>query len=223
MTQARAVIFDLDGTLYHEGPLRRRMLIELGLGTLRLGLRLPRVIGAWRQEREDLRGERFATGEQLAREHLARAARRSGMSQEQIQSCAHEWLEQRPLRHLSKCARVDLCSTLQALRAGNVRVGVFSDHPVRDKLKALGVDQWVQASCCATSEEVGAFKPDPRGYLYLAQVLGVAPEEVLVVGDRDDADGAGARNAGMQFRLLGPGTESIARLQEVLPLVGLGL
>jgi hypothetical protein len=43
------------------------------------------------------------------------------------------------------------------------------------------------------------------------------------VGDREDADGVGAREAGMQFRLLGPGSESIVRLQEVLPLVGLGL
>ncbi|MCB9916751.1 MAG: HAD hydrolase-like protein, partial [Planctomycetes bacterium] len=43
----------------------------------------------------------------------------------------------------------------------------------------------------------------PDGYLEAARRLGVAPAECLVVGDRDDADGAAARAAGMAFRRIG--------------------
>jgi FMN phosphatase YigB (HAD superfamily) len=36
--------------------------------------------------------------------------------------------------------------------------------------------------------------------LRAAEVLGVAPKHCLVIGDRDDADGLAAENAGMAFR-----------------------
>ncbi|HMJ15422.1 MAG TPA: HAD-IA family hydrolase, partial [Polyangiaceae bacterium] len=43
-------------------------------------------------------------------------------------------------------------------------------------------------------------KPHPDGYLAAAQRLGVPAERCLVIGDRQDADGAAATAAGMQFR-----------------------
>ena len=221
MSPLGGVIFDLDGTLYHEGPMRRRMLLELGLGTLRLGLGLPRALGAWRKEREALRGEVFPTGLDLEQEQLKRASHRSGIPEPQIQTWVHQWMEQRPLRHLPSCAREDLRGTFEALSKGNISIGVFSDHPVEEKLQALGVADLVQASCSATSEGVGAFKPDPRGFLLLAGRMGLVPEQVLVVGDRQDADGAGAQAAGMQFCLLGSAASGIQGLGEVLPLFNL--
>ena len=45
-------------------------------------------------------------------------------------------------------------------------------------------------------------KPAPDGMLLAAAELGVLPEHCLVIGDRDDADGAAARAAGMAFRLI---------------------
>jgi HAD superfamily hydrolase (TIGR01509 family) len=43
-------------------------------------------------------------------------------------------------------------------------------------------------------------KPHPDGMLRAARALGVEPSRCLVIGDRDDADGAAARAAGMAFR-----------------------
>jgi HAD superfamily hydrolase (TIGR01509 family) len=45
-------------------------------------------------------------------------------------------------------------------------------------------------------------KPDPEGYLSAAERLGIAPERCLVIGDRDDADGAAARAAGMAVHII---------------------
>jgi beta-phosphoglucomutase-like phosphatase (HAD superfamily) len=39
--------------------------------------------------------------------------------------------------------------------------------------------------------------------LQAASELGISPEECLVLGDRQDADGEAARRAGMAFRLIG--------------------
>ena len=45
-------------------------------------------------------------------------------------------------------------------------------------------------------------KPHPEGYLSAAERLGVAPSACLVIGDRDDADGAAARAAGMAVHII---------------------
>ena len=41
------------------------------------------------------------------------------------------------------------------------------------------------------------FKPDPAGFRYTAEMLGVEPGEAVYVGDRPEVDLAGARAAGM--------------------------
>ena len=83
------------------------------------------------------------------------------------------------------------------------RTAVVSDYPARKKLAALGEPELFEV-VVASGEPGGPkrLKPDPEGYLRAAEALGVRPERCLVIGDRDDADGAAARAAGMQFRLM---------------------
>jgi FMN phosphatase YigB (HAD superfamily) len=50
-----------------------------------------------------------------------------------------------------------------------------------------------------SSQELGGLKPAPQLFLKLADQLKIAPEKILVVGDRDDTDGQGAINSGMKF------------------------
>lgn len=204
LRRPEAVLFDLDGTLYDERRLRRAMVPRLLIGAaLGGGPRLLRCIQAYRRTREGLRGESFPTGAALEALHLERAAALAGSSPDEVRSLVEEWLEQRPLRHLGRAARPGLLRTVRGLRERGIRVGVFSDHPTVAKLEALGLDGLVEAQCSATSEGVGALKPDPAGFLHLARELEVAPRACLVVGDRDDCDGAAARAAGMDFRLMG--------------------
>ena len=46
---------------------------------------------------------------------------------------------------------------------------------------------------------MGCLKPAPRGFLKIAADLNARPKDCLVVGDRDDTDGFGARLTQMQF------------------------
>jgi putative hydrolase of the HAD superfamily len=94
----------------------------------------------------------------------------------------------------------------------------------RAKVLALGLDGVV--SVVVVSGDLGYAKPDPRIFRYAAQALSVEPERCLFVGDRLDADVAGALSAGMQAVWLNrralevpAGIASIAGLDELEPLL----
>ena len=50
-----------------------------------------------------------------------------------------------------------------------------------------------------SSESFGALKPAPRPFLEIAAKLNISPENILVIGDRNDTDGLGAESAKMKF------------------------
>lgn len=64
----------------------------------------------------------------------------------------------------------------------------------------LGLSAWF--GCVLASAEVGVARPDPDIFLDACRRLGVAPAEVLHIGDTPEEDYAGARAAGMQGVLL---------------------
>jgi YjjG family noncanonical pyrimidine nucleotidase len=59
------------------------------------------------------------------------------------------------------------------------------------------------------SEEVGIAKPDPRIFVPALEKIGVAAADVLYVGDSVTSDMAAARNAGMDFCWLNPGSAPV--------------
>lgn len=200
----RAVLFDLDGTLYHQPPLRALMVLELATLFLRgspaAAQRTLRGLSAFRRVREELRGVERDTP--LERLQYEAAAQRAGVPVAELEGWAHEWIEERPLKHLHRCRRRGLVDLLDSLRDRGLRAGVFSDHPVRSKLQALGVSDAMEPQLCATDDEIDAFKPHPRGFQRACELWGLEPAQVLYVGDRVEIDGAGAARAGMPCAIL---------------------
>ena len=82
-------------------------------------------------------------------------------------------------------------------------LGVFSDYPVASKLEAMGLGGAFGVMVCATDDGVNAYKPDPAGFRAAAAAFRLAPSEVLMVGDRAEMDGEGARAAGMPAVIVG--------------------
>ena len=66
---------------------------------------------------------------------------------------------------------------------------------------AVGMDQELVSffSRIYSTQEFGCLKPAKRAFDEIAKAMAVPPENCLVVGDRADTDGEGARNSGMQF------------------------
>jgi HAD superfamily hydrolase (TIGR01549 family) len=94
---------------------------------------------------------------------------------------------------------------------GALKVAIFSDYPLlKERLEALGVDS-SQNIPIYGPDSFGAQKPAVRPFLRIAETLGIAPEETLVVGDREETDGLGAFNAGMRFFCLETGRKRYFR------------
>lgn len=201
----RALLFDLDGTLYSQAPLRTRMLLELAAAPFLRGprgaRRLARILGTFRSEREKMRGP-VKAGVQLERRQYEVVAERLAVPADEVAREVGEWMLERPLKHLQAHRRPGIVSFLRKAQDAGLALGVFSDYPVQAKLKALGLDGFFPVQRDATDLEINAFKPDPKGFLFCAAELGVEANEVLYVGDRADVDGEGARRAGMKVVLV---------------------
>jgi len=102
---------------------------------------------------------------------------------------------------------------LQRFAAQHVpRAAVYSDYPfLKERLEALGLNPG-QGILLYGPESFGAQKPAVRPFREIADALNATPEEVLVIGDREETDGLGAFRAGMHFFCLETGRRRYFRL-----------
>ena len=210
----KAICFDVDGTLYRQGPVRRRMalrlVLELALGRVRLSD--LRAIQAYRSALE--RGRSYGRVEDLQARLLEDAASAAGVPVERLEELVKRWIYEEPLVVLEQSASSKLRQMLVRLRVRGYRLGVLSDYPAERKLEALGLPAGLfDAVVEARDPQVNALKPHGAGFAEMARRLGVRAEEILYVGDRDEIDGEGARRAGMGFVLCGG--EAAARSRRI--------
>ena len=204
---AKAVLLDVDGTLYRQAPVRRRMVLEMvrfafqSLSPLAL-VRLARWIFYFRRARERLRsaGRPSSSLDEL---QYAEPARELGEEAGRLKDTVLEWMLERPLRHVGEARREGVARFLKLLAARDIKAGAFSDYPVGDKLKALSLDDHFSVTLCATDCEINAFKPHPAGFLRACEIWDLDPSEVIYIGDRPEVDAAGARAAGMPCFIIG--------------------
>lgn len=97
----------------------------------------------------------------------------------------------------------DAETVLKGAAGRGVKVGVLSNiaFDIRPAFSAHGYDEYVDEF--VLSFEVAAIKPDPRIFGLLLDRLGASPEETLMVGDSEEADG-GAKALGCAFALVDP-------------------
>ncbi len=203
----RGVVFDVDGTLYSQTGLRRRMALRVLAEAAKHPKKIKaewKIISAYRRAQEILR----RSGKQtpgLAGEQVRMAADISGSGEDEVRRTVSFWMETVPLQIIPRCARVDLPVMMHDLGRSGLKIGVFSDYPCEEKLKALGILELVHAVLCSTDESVGAFKPHPAGFRAAAGRLALDPSEVLYVGDRIKVDAKGAADSGMKSAIVRKG------------------
>jgi len=199
-----AVIFDVDGTLYRQKGLRRRMLVEL-LRSALVSSRTRediRILKRFREDRESL-AEVVESGFEEAQYRVPAEA--LGIDPERVRQAVERWIYERPLRHLRRHRLPGIEDWLAQLRSAGVRLGVYSEYPAQEKLEALGLT--FDAVVASTDPEVDAFKPNPKGLEIALQCLGCDPSRALFVGDRDDRDRPCAEAAGVAFLKVGNESE----------------
>jgi putative hydrolase of the HAD superfamily len=188
------VVFDVDGTLYRQRPLRLRMARDLLFYTLlKRDLNVIAVLAKYRRIRERLGDEQAIDFERAL---IAQTAAATANSPDRVRAIVSEWIDQRPLGYLASCRYPNLSELFAGLRRSGKSIGILSDYPAEAKLKAL--DLTAHHVVFAGDEGVGLLKPHPRGLESLIAAAGVKPHETIVIGDRVDRDGLVARRAGAQ-------------------------
>ena len=92
---------------------------------------------------------------------------------------------------------------LQKLRDRGYKVALLTNGSIslqQSKLRLIGLENSFDLIVCASNEEGDSdypiMKPDPSPFLYVAERLGLAPEELYYVGDNPINDILGAQAAG---------------------------
>lgn len=194
----KAIIFDLDGTLYDKSGLAMRLVwSQLQRGSLSL---LKRE----REVRKKLRGQHFESEKVFYEEFFARFDK---------PEFARRWYFEQYMpdmvtilrKHYRIASWVE--NVMPALRAKGLKVVVFSDYgSVHKKLEAIGFRlSW--ADYLFEAPALGGLKPCKESFEKICRELNVKPSDCLMIGDRKDTDGKGARSVGMAFER----TENAAR------------
>ena len=201
--QLKALVFDVDGTLYNQGRLRRAMLLRI----LRAyaahpfrGWQTARVLRAYRQAQEHLRADPV-TGD-ISEAQIALACERSHVDRDSVVASVNRWMEQEPLAILSRYVQPGLIEFLRMCKARGLRLAALSDYPADAKLEALGLSGLFDVVLSAQAAEINVFKPHPRGLLVTLERLGSAAGESMYIGDRVDVDAPTAEAAGVRCTIL---------------------
>ncbi|MGH9387893.1 MAG: HAD family hydrolase [Vicinamibacterales bacterium] len=202
----RGVLFDLDGTLYRQTPVRALMAVEtltLPLASPALAPKRWRALVSYRRALEQFREHRREGA--VAQGLLATTATATGLTQDEVESLVTEWMHVRPLKYLRMWRASGIDQLLDQLRLAGVLAGVLSDYPAEKKLLALGLGGRFSPVLCSLDPAIDALKPSPRGFEHACRRWNLSPSEVLMIGDRADVDAAGALAAGMPCVIIGRG------------------
>ncbi len=197
----KAVGFDIDGTLYPE--------MLMGIYSVSIVLKNPNLLYHYGRARKTLR-EAAAADEHIEegfRTRQAKAVLRSmgRLPEEELVNAAKRrisrniygrWDSAFKSIHSYKNVR----GAWLELKKMGLKLGLLSDFPLGVKPEALQVADLSDAFCC--SEDTGYLKPRKEPFLYLAEKLGVRPDEILYVGNSYAKDIIGARAVGMKTALI---------------------
>ncbi len=213
----RAILFDLDDTLYDLRSYWRGRLHEA----------IHAVLARYPHFNRDALVHQAIT-EKVYIDRLPAFLRGQGVDDESLIASAHalfghDWFGRLVLFD-------DAIQTLEALRP-RFKLGLVTNGPSRTQRPKIEQFQLVDyLDLLIVSEEVGVAKPDPAIFAIALDQLGVVPSEALFVGDSPEFDLHGAAAAGMPFIWMNPRGEVlpadvvqpvavIERLTELLPLL----
>ena len=194
------LIFDLDGTLYRQAPVRRGMLLRLLLHCGRHpkdGLRTISFIRHFQRAQEELRHSGASA------DQLKLACRRARVATSWGLNCIEHWFNERPLDLIAQSIYPELPKFLERARTAGFTLAVVSDYPAERKLRALGILDFFSSVVSSSDSRVGCFKPSPNGIRIALEELRVPASRALYIGDRPEVDAEAAKRADMSCVIIG--------------------
>ena len=190
----KLIVFDLDGTLYNKRGLSLRMVLHAPLDI--------RKMQAERATRASMKGMWLGDEKHFYETFFQRMAARMHCSA----TAAEQWYNHRymPLmvKMIGKYQPLNewVLPFIHDCQHTGIKLVLLSDYGfAKEKLQALGLSPTL-FDLVISAPELGGLKPAPELMRIITERMGVAPQECLVIGDRDDTDGEMARRTDAQFR-----------------------
>jgi len=194
LDKVKGIIFDLDGTLYRMRWYMRPFLAAMLFPHI---MRLPRFL--------KIRGTYAGVDLQSSDTLYKEVVRKLAPIEKTSENVLLHWIDKHfykafvNVMFFLKNSRPHANKTLQSLKQHGYKLAVLSDYDrIPERLDKLNIDKSV-FTIMTSSESFGALKPSPVPFINIAENWNLDPSEILVIGDRDDTDGEGARRAGMKF------------------------
>lgn len=192
----RAVVFDVDGTLFDKSRLPLHLVLADPLYMF--------VLNNERKARKTLSGVYFGDERTYYETLYGKVAILSHLSAKRVKW----WYDHRYMPAMIKVLKKHyklrpwVSELLPALKEKGIKVAVYSDYGcIEERLATLGFQrEW--ADVVADAPKMGGLKPCKESLLAVCRQLGVDPSETLMVGDKDETDGESARRCGMRFHLI---------------------
>lgn len=200
LTKYCAVIFDFDGTLYDNSNIAMDLILQSPFEMFKMH--------AERKVRHSMKGIFYGNSENYLAEKWNLLCKNFHFKTElDAKNWYYDSFLKKMINLLEKkySARKSVQEIFKKLKSQNIKLAVFSDYPfVKERMEAVGL-QVDDVDIIQSSEELGGLKPAKESFEIIAKKLGFAGftknqfKKILVVGDRNDTDGQGARNVGMDF------------------------
>ena len=209
LTSYKAVLFDVDGTLYMQNRLRPVLAARLAKYYLLHPLRLKEllILIKYRSVRESWTrildalpygSQASASMETLQYRYTADCL---NTSPDRVKETVFYWMHRYPLPFLPKYQDKRLIDILCYLQKQSLFIAAYSDYPPQDKLKMLHIaPDFIFSS---SDPDINCMKPNPDAVYAILKRLDLTSEDVLMIGDRYSKDGLAAQNTGMDFIILG--------------------
>ena len=190
------LIFDLDGTLYHQLPVRIFMAVLMIIHYMFKPLKYRELLAVlkYRELREKLFGN---YDEDFHAKQINETSRIFGLRPDETERIINSWMNDKPLKLVKFFRRRKLLVKLKELQASGKIIIVYSDYPVKEKLRALNFEPYKYF--WSNDGFINCMKPDASGLLRIIRELKLNAQNILYVGDRYDRDGECAENAGVAY------------------------
>ncbi len=187
-----AIIFDLDGTIYNKKGLK----LFFSLSFLH---KLPLML-SYLKVRKNNYGVNYGNKKEFHQKIIEELAIKSSITTKESEKFINLFMSKfvSILKHKYK-PNDDIISVIDKYYNNGTKIVCLSDFSmVKERLLALNINI-DKFTLIKSSEDYGTLKPATTPFIKIAEELNISPSKIIVVGDRDDTDGEGARRSNMRF------------------------
>lgn len=198
-TKYKAVIFDVDGTIYDLSKMHRYIFFAMLKYYLFHFWKCFEIfiIYSFRKEREHLAQ---INANNIAEQQYENVANKLKLDKSKVVRVIDFWMNKKPLEYIEKCLNIEIKKLIDQLYSMGIIIIYFSDYDPTEKVQILSLKY--NYFFCSCDRGIDALKPSTKGLSYILGKLNLNVNECLLVGDRDDKEGIIAREIGMEYYIL---------------------